>query len=88
MLTLKKSFRLIPAVAISLYGAAAFASEDDLRLNSETKAEITEQLTQEGYEVRKIEAEDGYYEAYAIKNGARYEIYLDKNLKIAKVKED
>ncbi len=88
MQNLKKSFMLIPAVAISLYGAAAFASEDDLRLNSETKTEITEQLTQEGYEVRKIEAEDGYYEAYAIKNGARYEIYLDKKLKIAKVKED
>lgn len=88
MLNLKKSFTLITAVAISLYGVAAFASEDDLRLNSETKAEITEKLTQEGYEVRKIEAEDGYYEAYTIKNGARYEIYLDKNLKIAKVKED
>jgi hypothetical protein len=88
MLNLKKSYALIPAVVISLYGIAAFASEDDLRLNSETKTEITEQLTQEGYEVRKIEAEDGFYEAYAIKNGVRYEIYLDKNLKIAKVKED
>ncbi len=87
MPNLKKSY-LLPVIAFSLYGAAVFASDDYLRLGSETKAEITEQLTQEGYEVRKIEVEDGYYEAYAIKDGVRYEIYLDENLKITKVKED
>jgi len=88
MLNVKKFFVLLPMVAVIFYGVTANASNDELKLNSETKAEITTQLTQEGYEVRKIKTEDGFYEAYAMKDGVRYEVYLNEELKIVKVKED
>ena len=32
--------------------------------------------------------EDGLYEAYAMKDGERYEIYLDSDLKIVKSERD
>ncbi|WP_243613551.1 PepSY domain-containing protein [Shimia aestuarii] len=71
---------------------SAQASSDDsydyARLTPETKAQIRAQLTEKGYEVRKIKMDDGYYEAYALKDGARLEIYLDKDLKIVKTKSD
>ena len=41
------------------------------------REEITLTLKGKGYEVRKVESEDGYLEAYARKNGERYEIYVD-----------
>lgn len=34
-------------------------------------------LVADGYDVRKIEAEDGQIEAYALKDGQRFEIYVD-----------
>lgn len=84
----KKFHIFLVAIILSFYGLTAGASDDDLRLNSETKEEIATQLTEQGYEVRKVETEDGYYEAYVMKNGVRYEIYLDKELNIVKIKED
>lgn len=42
-----------------------------------TGKEIRSSLISMGYEVRKIELEDGDLEAYALKDGARYEIYVD-----------
>jgi len=32
--------------------------------------------------------EDGQYEAYAMRDGARFEIYLDDSLTIVRVEED
>jgi hypothetical protein len=45
-------------------------------------------LTEQGYEVAKIKLEDGKYEAYARKDGERYEIYLDAGFKIMKIERD
>ena len=42
-----------------------------------TTQEISAALTEKGFEVRKVEREDGYLEAYALKEGGRYEIYVD-----------
>ena len=69
---------------------AAFASSDNgyARLTPETKEQIRTTLTEQGYEVRKIKMDDGYYEAYALKDGARLEIYLDKDLNIVRSKID
>jgi hypothetical protein len=53
-----------------------------------TQAKITEQLTADGYEVRKIDSEDGMIEVYAVKDGKMYEIYLDADLKVVKTKEE
>ncbi|MBR9842870.1 MAG: PepSY domain-containing protein [Rhodobacteraceae bacterium] len=72
--------------------AAAFASSDDdygyARLTPEIKEQIRATLTEQGYEVRKIKMDDGYYEAYTLKDGARLEIYLDKDLNIVRSKID
>lgn len=41
-------------------------------------AQITQKLTTEGYDVRKIDVEDGAYEVYALdKDGKRIESYVD-----------
>lgn len=50
--------------------------------------QIKTQLVAEGYEVRKIKTEDGMYEAYALKDGAKFEIYFDSDLNIVKTKTD
>ena len=43
-------------------------------------------LTAEGYEVRRVDSEDGMIEVYALKDGARLELYLDSDLNIVKTK--
>ncbi len=53
-----------------------------------TQAKITEQLKADGYEVRKIDSEDGMIEVYALKDGKMYELYLDADLKVVKTKEE
>lgn len=72
--------------ALTLGTGLAIASDDDRakRLGVEVPraewlsvAQITEKLAAQGYEVRKIEAEDGVYEVKAMdKNGARLEAYV------------
>ncbi|VAX08364.1 hypothetical protein MNBD_ALPHA03-1891 [hydrothermal vent metagenome] len=42
-----------------------------------SKDAITQSLTSQGYKVKKIEKEDGCYEAYVKKDGKKYEIYLN-----------
>ncbi|PWE34304.1 PepSY domain-containing protein [Maritimibacter sp. 55A14] len=49
---------------------------------------ITEKLTAQGYEVRKIEMEDGEVEVYALKDGQRMELYLDENFDPRRIKAD
>jgi hypothetical protein len=78
-------------IALSLAiaaGSVAHASDDYVKMDSAKTEQIKMQLTEQGYDVRKIEVEDGMYEAYALKNGARYEIYLDKDLNIVKTEMD
>ena len=78
---------LIPAalLAAAIAGtaiASSYAIPDDL------KARVTEKLTQEGYEVRKIDREDGQIEVYALKDGAKVELYLDADLNVTRQKID
>ncbi|WP_319823750.1 PepSY domain-containing protein [Thalassovita sp.] len=54
----------------------------------ETQALIRAKLTEQGYEVRKIKREDGLFEAYALKDGKKLEIYLDENLNVVRTKTD
>lgn len=76
--------RIIATALAITAGTGALASDDYGALDTDIRGK----LTAEGYEVRKIEAEDGRYEAYALKDGDRYEIYLDRDLKIVKTKMD
>lgn len=80
------------ALASALFFAAmpdAIASGDDYRrLDPQTEQAIRDRLTEQGYDVRRIKAEDGKYEAYALKDGKRLEIYLNDKLEIIRVKQD
>ena len=73
------SFPADPVAAAAAQGSYAGKTGD----------EITKSLEDQGYEVRKIETEDGYLEAYALLNGARFEIYVDPETgKIVKIEQD
>ena len=82
------------AAGLILFSAQAGASDADLSAMTGTDAgtsveEVTASLTAQGFEVRKVEAEDGMLEAYVVKDGERYEIYVDPRTgKIAKIEED
>ncbi len=82
----------IVAAVLALGSTTAFAVGEPQDLGGylgKTSEEITVTLKQKGYEVRKIDTEDGYLEAYALKDGQRYEIYVDpKNGTLVKVKRD
>ena len=77
------------ALALAIFAAGiASASDGDGKLDMAKAEQIKTQLTADGYEVRKVEMEDGMYEAYAMKDGERYEIYLDSDLNIVKSERD
>lgn len=80
--------RIIALALAITAGGFASASEDDGKLDLAKAEEIKTQLSAEGYEVRKVEMEDGLYEAYAMKDGERYEIYLDADLNVVKSERD
>ena len=73
---------LILSLAFLLPASAALAS--GAPVPAETDAQIRAILTEQGYEVRSIQTEDGLFEAYALKDGQRYEIYLDAGLNIVR----
>lgn len=74
--------------ALSLAAGAALASDDGVKLTDDVRARITTVLTEQGYEVGKIKTEDGLYEAYARKDGKRFEVYMNDKMEIVRTKED
>lgn len=74
------------ALAIVLPGAAI--ASPDARIPAETQASIRAMLAAQGYEVRRIDREDGLFEAYALKGGQRYEIYIDAGMQIIRTERD
>lgn len=67
---------LAAAVALPL----SFASANSELLGTaagKSADEITASLTAQGYEVKKVKPEDGMLEAYATKDGKRFEVYVD-----------
>lgn len=80
--------RIIALALAITAGSMAQASDDYVKMDSAKAEQIKTHLTEQGYDVRKIETEDGMYEAYALKDGARYEIYLDEDLNVIKTKID
>lgn len=78
-----------PLLVAALLGAAmpALASGSErLQLTDEVRGRITQTLTEQGYDVARIKMDDGYYEAYARKDGKKLEVYLDRDMKIVRVK--
>ncbi len=79
----------IIALALALgLGSIAQASDDNGMIDAAKAEQIKAQLTEQGYDVRKIEMEDGQFEAYATKDGKHYEIYLDSDLNVVKTEQD
>lgn len=74
------------ALALSL-GNIAQASDDKI-IDPAKAEEIKTSLGAQGYDVRRIKTEDGLYEAYAMKDGIKYELYLNEALEIVKTKQD
>lgn len=77
--------------SVAVISAAAFAGshgDASLSLTDETTAQIRTMLAEQGYEVGKIKIEDGMYEAYARKDGNRYEVFLDSAFNIVEIEED
>ncbi len=74
----------LAALALALATPAARAEDE---VNAATQEKVTAQLTAEGYEVRKIEAEDGLIEAYVVKDGKAMSLFLDESLKVVKTEE-
>ena len=70
-----------------LLSGAAFAA-GNVELTDENTAQIRTLLTEQGYEVAKIKIEDGMYEAYAKKDGARYEVFMNAAFEIVEIEED
>lgn len=80
-----KKIILAAALAVSGLALPALASG---KIDEATQAKVTEQLTAQGYEVRKIDSEDGMIEVYALKDGKKFELYLNEALEIVKSKEE
>lgn len=92
---MKNSVLLALAIAAPLAFGSTVAVASDENCTSAPRSEwrsmddVKTAVEKLGYkDVRKIEAEDGCYEAYAFdKNGRRVELYIDPvNLKIVRVK--
>ena len=94
---MSRTFAIRPVIAGAIF-AVALASPLSFAIASselegaqvgKTAEEIANSLIAQGYEVRKVKPEDGMLEAYALKDGRLYEIYVDTTTgTVAKVKEE
>jgi len=74
------------ALAVSLGGIAQASDYDTV--DTAKAEEIEAMLVEQGYDVRRIKIEDGLYEAYAMKDGQRLEIYVNDDLEIIRTEID
>ncbi len=75
------------AIAAILLAGAATASDRSVALTDQNVAAVRAKLAEQGYEVGKVKLEDGYYEAYARKDGRKIEVYLDGDYKIVRTED-
>ncbi len=77
------------ALALTLVASPVIAQEvaPGDQIGTEIGA-IASALSERGYEVRKTEREDGKVEVYAVREGRRFEIYVDPETgAVTRVKE-
>jgi len=79
--------RIALALALALPATAALASGSN-PISEEVQTQIRTLLTEQGYDVRRIQMEDGLYEAYALRDGDRFEIYLNADMTIERIAQD
>ena len=73
--------RTLTAIALALTCLSAPAFADGDVVDAAVKDKLTAQLTAEGYDVRKIETEDGLIEVYVVKDGETSSLWFDADLK-------
>ncbi len=78
---------ILPGLFVTVMAAAAQAS-DTVELTDENTTKIREMLTEQGYEVGKVKIEDGLYEAYARKDGKKYEVFLNAEFAVVRTELD
>ena len=79
--------QLAVALLITGFATAALAS-NAVVLNDANMDQIRTQLTEQGYTVGKIKIEDGLYEAYARKDGERYEVFMNGDFEVVRTELD
>lgn len=80
---------VVTATALALFAGTATAAVVNGDYVGKSKAEIAQSLEQQGYEVRKVETEDGNLEAYAVLDRKRFEIYVDpQSGNVVKIEQD
>jgi len=57
--------------------ASGYSCESGEKSQWMSKTEVIEFVVQQGYEVRKVEVENGCYEVYAKKDGKRFELFVN-----------
>lgn len=78
----------LTAVVLGLSLLSAPMAMAENAVDSATKDKVTADLTAQGYDVRKMEMEDGMLEVYAVKDGKTVQLFLDKDLKVVKTCEE
>jgi hypothetical protein len=81
-------YRLGTAMAVAMCLTAPMALASDDAVDTATQDKVRAELTAQGYDVRKIQREDGMIEVYAVKDGKTYELYLDETLKVVKTSDE
>lgn len=73
---------MIAATGFSLMTASAAFAEgsEGGAVDAAMADKLTAQMIAEGFDVRKLQMEDGMIEVYAVKDGATYELYYGADL--------
>jgi hypothetical protein len=87
-----KTTAILALASLALMSGTALASSSDCNEPRDKWMSMDQaraKITAMGYDVRKLEVDDGCYEAYATKDGKRLEIYLNPvTAEVVKMKED
>ncbi len=67
-----------------LMTTAPMAMAEGGEVDAATQTKITELMTAQGYDVRKMEMEDGMLEVYAVKDGKTFQVFYDEKLALVK----
>lgn len=77
---------LVSVLLSGLMVSGAYAS--DVVLNDQNIKQVRDTLSAQGYKVAKVKKEDGFYEAYARKDGKKIEVLLNADFQIVRTEMD
>lgn len=71
---------LFAAAMVALVVAGPSFADGEDTVDAATQEKLTALLVAQGYDVRKIEHEDGLIEVYVVKDGVTEELFFDADL--------